>query len=58
MIKDRNHNDLTEAMRLKKKKVVRIHRRTIQHSLNDLNNHDGVVTHLESYILSMKSSRP
>ena len=22
MIKDRNHNDLTEAMRLKKKKVV------------------------------------
>ena len=28
-----------------------IHRRTIQESLNDLDNHDGVVTHLEPDIL-------
>ena len=49
MIKDRNHNDLIEAMRLKRSsKNTQI---TIQHSLNDLNNHDGAVTHLESDIL-------
>ena len=28
-----------------------IHRRTIQKYLNDLDNHDGVITHLESDIL-------
>ena len=28
-----------------------IHRRTIQKSLNDLDNHDGVITHLEPDIL-------
>ena len=31
--------------------MARIHRRTIQKGLNDLNNHDGVVTHLEPDIL-------
>ena len=31
--------------------VARIHRRTIQKSLNDPENHEGVVTHLESDIL-------
>ena len=31
--------------------MARIHRRTIQKSLNDLDNHDGVVTHLEPDIL-------
>ena len=31
--------------------MARTHRRTIQKGLNDLNNHDGVVTHLEPDIL-------
>ena len=31
--------------------MARIHRRTIQKSLNDPDNHDGVVTHLEPEIL-------
>ena len=31
--------------------MARIHRRTIQKGLNDLDNHDGVVTHLEPGIL-------
>ena len=45
-IKDRSGMDLTEA-----EEVTRIHRRIIQKGLNDLNNHDGVVIHLESNIL-------
>ena len=31
--------------------MARVHRRTIQKGLNDLDNHDGVITHLEPYIL-------
>ena len=31
--------------------MVRIHRRTIQKGLNDPDNHDGVITHLEKDIL-------
>ena len=31
--------------------MTRIHRRTIQKGFNDSDNHDDVVTHLESYIL-------
>ena len=31
--------------------MARIYRRTIQKDLNDLDNHDGVVTHLKSDIL-------
>ena len=31
--------------------MARIHRRTIKKGLNDLYNHDGVVTHLEADIL-------
>ena len=31
--------------------MARIHRRTVQKSLNDLDNHDGVVTRLEPDIL-------
>ena len=31
--------------------MARIYRRTIQKDLNDLDNHDGVVTHLNSDIL-------
>ena len=33
------------------REVARIHRRDIQKSLNDLDNHNGVVTHLEPDIL-------
>ena len=40
-IKDRNAKDLTEE-----EEVARIRRRTIPKSLNDQDNHDGVVTHL------------
>ena len=29
-------------------KVARIHRRTVQKNLHDQDNHDGVITHLES----------
>ena len=42
--------DLTEAEDIKKK-VARIHKRTIQTNLNDPNNHDGVITHVEPDIL-------
>ena len=31
--------------------MARIHRRTVQKDLNDLYNHDGVITHLEPDIL-------
>ena len=31
--------------------MTRIHRRTIQKNLHDPDNHDGVITHLESDIL-------
>ena len=34
--------------------MARIHRRTTQKGLNDLDNHDGVVTHLEPDILECK----
>ena len=49
-IKDRNCNDLTEAEEIQEE-VARIHRKTIQKSLNDSNNHDVVITHLEPDIL-------
>ena len=45
-IKDRNGMDLTEA-----EEVTRIHRRIIQKGFNDLDNHDGVIPHLELEIL-------
>ena len=33
------------------KKVARIHERTIQKCLNEMGNHDSLVTYLETYIL-------
>ena len=45
-IKGRNSLDLTEA-----EEVARIHVRTIQNGLNDLDNHDNVVSHLKPDIL-------
>ena len=34
--------------------MARIHRRTIQKDLHDLDNHDGMITHLEPDILEYK----
>ena len=34
--------------------MARIHRRTIQKDFQDLDNHDGVITHLEPNILESK----
>ena len=38
--------------------MARIHRRTIQNDLNDLDNHDGGIPHLEPDILECKVKRP
>ena len=49
-IKDRNGMDLTEAEVIKKRwqeYTEELHKK----DLNDLDNHDGVITHLESGIL-------
>ena len=57
-IKNRNDVDITEAEEIKnrwqeytEKEVARIHRRTVQKDLNDPDNCDGVITHLEPDIL-------
>ena len=49
LIKDRNGLDLTEAEDIKKK-VARIYR-IVQKTLNDLDNYDGTITHLEPDML-------
>ena len=49
-IKDRNGMDLTEAEEIKKRwqeYTVELYKK----DLHDLDNHDGVITHLEPYIL-------
>ena len=52
-VKDRNSKYPQNQKILEE--VSRIHRRTIQkNDLNDLDNHDGVVTHLEPDILECK----
>ena len=38
--------------------MERIHRRTVQKDLNDLDNHDGEVTHLEPNILMCEDMPP
>ena len=48
-IKDRNSKDLTEAEEIKKK--WQEYKELCKKVLNDLDNHDGVVTHLEPDIL-------
>ena len=48
-IKDRNSKDLTEAEEIKKKRQE--YKELFKKGLNDPDNHDGVVTHLESDIL-------
>ena len=49
MIKDRNGKDLTEAEDIKKRwqKYTELYKK----DLNDPDNHDGVITHLEPHIL-------
>ena len=37
--------------------MVRIHRRTIQKGINDPDNHNGVITHLEKNILECEVKR-
>ena len=48
-IKDKNSLDLTDAEEIKKRwqKYTKLYKK----GLNDLDNHDGVVTHLKSNIL-------
>ena len=52
-IKDRNGRDLTEAEDIKKRWQEHT-RRMIQRELNDPDNHDGAITHLEPDILKCK----
>ena len=49
-IKDRSAKDLTEAEDIKKK-WQEYTEEVYKKGLNDLNNHDGVVTHLEPDVL-------
>ena len=50
MIKDRNSQDLTEAEDIKKR-WQEYTEELYKKGLNDLDNHDGIVIHLELYIL-------
>ena len=54
MIKDRNGKDLTEAEEIKKR--WQEYTELYKNDLYDSDNHDGVITHLESW--SPKSSGP
>ena len=51
-IKDRNSKDLTEAEEIKKR--WQEHRELHKKHLNDPDNHDGLITHLEPDILECK----
>ena len=55
-IKDRNGMDLTEAEDVKKRwqEYTELYKK----DLNDLDNHDGVITHLEPEILKCETSGP
>ena len=56
-IKDRNGTDLTEAEDIKKR-WQEYTEELYKKDFHDTDNHDGVITHLEPGILSMKSSGP
>ena len=56
-IKDRNGMDLTEAEDIKKRRQEYTEKLYLT-GLNDLDNHDGVITHLEPDIRNVKSSGP
>ena len=55
-LKDRNGMDLTEAEDIQKRwqEYTEVYKK----DLHDPDNHDGVITHLESDILEWKSSGP
>ena len=53
MIKDRNSKDLTEAEEIKKR-WQGYKEELYNNEINDLDNHDGVVTHLEPDIVECK----
>ena len=57
-IKDRNGKDLTEAEDIKKRWQEYTEELYKKKILNDLDNHDGVVTHLEPSSWSVKLSGP
>ena len=50
-IKDRNGMDLTEAEDIKKKRSQEYTEELYKKDLNDPDNHNGVITHLEPDIL-------
>ena len=56
-IKDRNGKALTEAKDTKKR-WQEYTEELYKKDLNDLNNHDGVVTHLEQDVLECEASGP
>ena len=56
-IKDRNDMDLAEAQEIKKR-WQEYTEELCKNSLNDLDNHSGVIAHLQPGILSVKSSGP
>ena len=56
-IKDRNSMDLTEAEKIKKR-WQEYTEELYQRGLNDPDNHDAVVTHLELTSWSVESSQP
>ena len=56
-IKDRNGKELTEAEDIKKR-WQEYTEKLYKKRLNDLDNHKGMVTHLELDILSVKSNGP
>ena len=56
-IKDRNSIDLTEAEEIKKR-WQEYTEELYKKGLNDLDNHNGVVTHLEPTSWSVKSNGP
>ena len=53
-IKDRNSKDLTEAEDTKKRRQEYT-KKVYKKGLNDPDNHDGVITHLEPGILECRS---
>ena len=56
-IKDRKYKDLTEAKEIKNR-WQEYTEELCKKDLDDLDNHNGVVTHLEPDILEWKSSGP
>ena len=54
-IKDRNSKDITEAEEIKKR-WQEYREEVYKKGLNDLDNHDGEISHLKPDILSVKST--